>query len=276
MKFESFYLRFSLSMLCILTYSYKYLPHKIKACYFAFYWHFMVMMVLPFQCTFLLFMNDFHPSYLYWEIFCVVTTIIYIPNWFAASVNFFIAVVLATIAYYVMSPSPDLIKAVNGFDYAGYMVVLSFTTFASMAFIHANRATWLEKQQKQLTALAGSVAHELRNPLNAINAAQSQITLLSESVSQAKVLNEFKEKIINLSHIISESVIQANDIINLTLSDVTKNKIASNNFVDMDARSSIDEVIEKFGYNNLLEKERIRIRIYSANSFVFRANSWAF
>ncbi len=271
MKFESFYLRLFLSILCSVAYSYKYLPQKIRTHYFPIYWHFMVMMALPCHCTFLLLMNDFHPSYLYWEIFCVVTMIIYIPHWFAALTNLFVSLVLAVVAYYIMSPEPYLIGLIHGFDYAPYLLVFSFATFSSMIFSHANRTTWLEKQQKQLTALAGSVAHELRNPLGVINSAQTQINLVSRTV-KSENLDKFKDKIQNLAHIIAESVVQANDIINLTLSDVTGKKFSSDQIINIDAKTVINEIVEKFGYENSEQKNIIKIKIDSSNSFNFKAN----
>ncbi len=130
---------------------------------------------------------------------------------------------------------------------------------------------FIREKAESLRSLAGSVAHELRNPLGVINSAQTQINLVSRSV-KSENLDKFKDKIQNLSHIIAESVVQANDIINLTLSDVTGKKFSSDQIINIDAKTVINEIVEKFGYENSEQKNIIKIKIDSSNSFNFKAN----
>ncbi len=259
MQFENLYFRLFLAFLCVMSYSHEFLSDKIRTKYFPFYWHFMVMMELPFQCTFLMLMNNFHHSYLYWEIFCVITMIIYTPHWFAATANLLIATILAIVCYYIYAPEPNLLKILLGFDYIGYFLVFSFATFSSMAFIHTNRTTWLARQQKQhqrLTSIAGSIAHELRNPINAI-------MLSTETLSDNEENLSFKKQTRKITSL-------ANEIINMTLQQLSGKEVDKKDFECLSAKSIIIEALLIYGYKSEAEKLKV---VANFGQAIFQANT---
>jgi CheY-like chemotaxis protein len=125
--------------------------------------------------------------------------------------------------------------------------------------------------KETLQSLAGSIAHELRNPLNAINLAQNQI---QESLSNPNYdSKELKEKLTNLSLLTTESVVQANHIINIILNDLNQKPINPSEFSYLNPSYILPEIIKKFGYQNEQERKKINLILSSKgkNNFLFKA-----
>jgi len=125
--------------------------------------------------------------------------------------------------------------------------------------------------KETLQSLAGSIAHELRNPLNAISLAQNQI---QESLSNPNYDNkESKEKLTDLSLLTTESVAQANHIINIILNDLSQKPINPSEFSYLNPNQILPEIIEKFGYRNEHEKGKINLILSNKgkNNFLFKA-----
>ncbi len=120
---------------------------------------------------------------------------------------------------------------------------------------------------KSLKSLAGSIAHELRNPLNAVNLIGDQIKdTLSEDLNDLT-----KERLAALTAHIAESIVGANNIINIILSDLAEKPIAESDFELLKPNGIIPKIIENYGYKNLEEKKRIRLLIDQNADFIFNA-----
>ena len=128
----------------------------------------------------------------------------------------------------------------------------------------------LEKFETRITllGLSGSIAHEIRNPLNVINLAQNQI--------QSSLLNfgpdkkELKDRLTDLSSTIADSVVQANDIINIILSDLKEEAIDPSDFVCLSVNDSLPAIVKKFGYKEESEKQRVKLNLSPENNFTFK------
>ncbi len=267
LPYDSLTLRLFLVFICISTASYWYLPTKIKDTYFGFYWHLMIISSLNFNATFFLLKNNFNEIYLYWEIFVTFLLTIYVPNWFIFLVDFLIAVSSAILLYFLTTPVVDLTP---NFNVVGYSLILLFTAFSGVVFVYANRSAWLAKQDqqyKELISLAGSVVHEIRNPLNAISLTGSNLQDFSKDTTKSN-----ESRLTNMVDSIFYSVKQANDIINIALSDLQNKPINPHDFTYLKPSKILPEIISKYGYSS--EKERTKVQFIfgtETNEFVFRA-----
>ena len=145
--------------------------------------------------------------------------------------------------------------------------------FKSLAGSIAN-----EERAKIFKSLAGSIAHELRNPLNAINLVGSQINDLALDLDKQNgssyqvkynsespvmpglsIIPTAKSKLLNLTSHISDSIANANNIINIILGDLSEKKIDPEDFVYLEPDKILPDIVEKFGYRNDEEKAKVKL-----------------
>ena len=131
------------------------------------------------------------------------------------------------------------------------------------------KSKYLQDKAESLKTLAGSIAHELRNPLNSINLAQNQSQeLLLESSSQ-DVNQNIKQQLTDINSSISSSVTQANNTINIILADLGNKPIEPSDFSYLSTDKILPEIIKTFGYSNLEEKQKVKLDL--KDNFIFRA-----
>ncbi|NBV07309.1 MAG: response regulator [Proteobacteria bacterium] len=267
LPYESLFLRLIVATMCISTYFYKYLPKTPFISFFvSIHWHLMVMLSLNLSITYLLLKNNFNEIYLYWEIFAVFSSAIYIPNWLAFLVDLTLSIALAILLFVITTPVFDLSLK---FNVLGYSLTLGFTAFTAVIFVYANRSVWLAKQEshhKKISSLAGSIVHEIRNPLGSISLVGSSLKDLSKSF-----MDSDKDKLSSIVSSILESVKQANEIIDIALYDLQNKPIIPKDFSSLNPNKILSEILTKYGYKNAEEKAKTRLNITDDNNFFFRA-----
>jgi two-component system CAI-1 autoinducer sensor kinase/phosphatase CqsS len=129
--------------------------------------------------------------------------------------------------------------------------------------IAAHRAILLKEQQylldkaESLRALAGSIAHEIRNPLGNLQLIQSQISRLLQLASADK--NVDISKLADLTLIMTESLKQANQIIDIILSDLKEEPLNPADLIVLDGWQALSQAIQSYGYQNEFEKNKIHL-----------------
>lgn len=125
-----------------------------------------------------------------------------------------------------------------------------------------------EEKLKFTKSLAGSIAHELRNPLSTISLLGSQIKdVLSDGLNSSS-----QKKLEILTSQISTSISGANNIINIILSDMREKEVNSKDFALLKVNDIIPEIIENYGYKNKEELTRVSLSDNKLESdFIFKA-----
>ena len=243
--------------------------------YFPYYWHFSLIFVLPFLFTFLLLKNNFHELWLYWEIFMIFVLIAFVPNWLIFLFDLF-AGVLAGIAVFLLTSSvtgldPD-------FNIPMYMTVVFFTVVAGYLFSYSNRRgqVALEKNSA-LQALAGSIAHEMRNPLGQV---KLNLEIIEQQLPEYKRGNSTSaEKTLdNLFQVLDSlyqhvawcqvAVKRGSQIINMILDEVREKPIHESGFIYTSAALVTQRAIDEYGFESYAEREKI---VYNdSRNFMFR------
>ncbi|MBU6338670.1 MAG: hybrid sensor histidine kinase/response regulator [Rickettsiales bacterium] len=271
LPYESLTLRLTVAFLCSSVYFYKYLPETVKIKYFPFYWHVMVMAALTFSVTFLLLKNNFHEIYLYWEIFVTFLLALYVPNWLIFIIDLLISFSAAIVLYIITTPTSDIIDLSPQFNIAGYSFILFFTGFTSIIFIYANRSAWItakeNQQYKKVISIAGSIVHEIRNPLNSIRLAIANSTTILKSPNLDEKLR--LKEVLNCKNNINNAIKQANDIINIVLNDLGEKTINHSDFKYLQPREIVLDVISSYGYQEESEKQKVKLNLN--NYFIFKA-----
>ena len=265
---ENIYLRLFTTFLCVSIFSYYYLSPKVQRYFFPFYWHFMLIMALPFVITFNLLKNNFHEAWLYWDIFVMFLLALYVPNWLIYMIDAIIGFGGAFLFYWATSSLSDLKPQ---FDVLNYLLVFSFSGFAGLCFIYGNKSAWLERQQRQyneLTSLAGSIVHEMRNPLNTINLTGSNLKDLAKLVDESN-----GAKMLSLVNSIFDAVKQSNEIINVVLADLQNKPINPRDYAYLRSSKFLPDLVSKYGYNSESDRSRVRVDLTDGeySDFVFKA-----
>ena len=155
-------------------------------------------------------------------------------NRFIFLANLLISSICAVILFVAITSNINLDPQFNA---PGYSMVLLFAGVSGIIFVYYNRDVWLLKQalrykklgcaqEKRLTALAGSIAHEVRNPLNAISLSANQIRNFT---NEAKGKREM-DRMDCVIEILFSSIKRSNNIIDAILGQLKGQKIDDRNF----------------------------------------------
>lgn len=298
MPWDSIILKSSAGLICLSLATKNYWPKKLKPL-FPFYWHFMLIYNLSFLITLTSLNNHFIKTWFMWEVIMLYILIMFVPNWLIFLVDLVIGVVGALVVHSVFfgggSVFDPIVMPYNSgpLDILLYISTFMFAVVSGLIFSYSNaKGVASEERAKIFKSLAGSIAHELRNPLNAINLVGAQINDLatdldkqngssyqikynSEShvVPGVSIIPTAKSKLLNLTSHITDSIANANNIINIILGDLSEKKIDPEDFTYLEPEKILPEIVEKYGYRNDDEKAKVKL-LPSQNeedNFLFKA-----
>lgn len=232
------------------------------------WWFFSVLFNLPFFFTVSLIASSFHPIWLTGEATMIFVVIMFFSGILVPFLSIILGVICAMLfckyfGYGSLFLHPLLIEVIPIYlltIISAYIFsisnVLGFSVVQEAQFAIAKRS---------LKSLAGSIAHELRNPLNAINLIGAQI---KETLS-----NDFndsaREKLNLLTSQITKMISEANGIINIILSDLSEKSINPKEFSYLKPSIILPVIIENYGYKSQSEKNRVNFIGNKDNDFVF-------
>ena len=275
-KYDSVFFRFSSSASSLLIIFLLYLASKfvkIKPL-ITIFWYFWVMWILPITFTYIMLLNDISKLWLVAEMMMIFLVILFISNIFLIVLILFSGLFFGFL-FFDLYGAIQLETTFNEILRIGTLVplaLLSGTLFLSKA----KKGDFEKRKGNFLRLLDGSIAHELRNPLNSINVVAMQIESFSHEIKRSMIYKEdikfleksinnkeLIEKIINNSEIsknekrvlfkhvssITQSIKEANNIIDLVLSDMSEKSIDESEFIYLKPQEIVD-IIQKY-YQNL-------------------------
>ena len=126
---------------------------------------------------------------------------------------------------------------------------------------------------KSMQAFGGSVAHEMRNPLNAIDLLLMEAgEILKKQKSDIKT--EDIEKVSQLFSTIFNCTQRANNIIDIILSNIRNEKVDNLTSEVLSVNDLINQTIKEYGYNN--QEERKKVKLELDQDFTFKGEKAAF
>jgi len=264
-KFESFFLRFSATILSIPLLLFRFWPKSLKK-YFSYYWFFIVFYNLSFLFTVNFILNDFSVTWSCGMMASIFFSVMLLSNPVTLLLNITTGF-LAGICYVIF-----IHRTLVNFDenfFITYIPLFSFGIFIGYAFSYSNfQGVKSGERSRIFKSLAGSIAHELRNPLNVVSMGVSQLESALPEISDSKIKNEITQ----INQAMASSLKQANNTIDIILSDLAEKPINSSQFSLLSAQKVIPAIIASYGFKNLEDKQKVVINIDPVNDFYFKAN----
>lgn len=274
LPYENLALRLSATALCVVPLLTRINPKLSLGRFMPIYWHAMLIFVLPFIFTFYLLKNNFHELWLYWEIFMVFVLIIHTPHWLMFLIDLTVGIVGALVCFALTDSFDNLSPH---FDISLYSIVFSFSIVSGLIFQASNKKLLQDTEQAirlAMSALAGSIAHEMRNPLgqvkysldNVENALPNPSTKRIEHTLPAQNLDDLYRHL-SQGQLAIKRGLQA---ISMTLDEVKGKAPSRFRFSYLSAEKTVRKAVDEYGYET--EGERKKISVSVVHDFTFKGD----
>ena len=254
------------------------------------YWYLWILIALPVIFTFFLLMNDFSGIWLIAEIVMLFIVMLFITEFLIVIIIILFGIGISYFLFTALTGNYiELDRRIFEFFIPiplAFLCGLLFSYNTKKGESERQRTILLQEKNSSIKSLAGSIAHEIRNPLNTINLVGAQIDelLIKEEDMETKGKVSYEEHsrnrqdLLHLTSRISESIYSANNIINIILNDLKEKKVDPEDFVYINPITILSEIQDKYGYRT--EAERLKVTLDKSlqevidkkdNSYIFKA-----
>ncbi|NBX53020.1 MAG: response regulator [Proteobacteria bacterium] len=267
-QYESLILRLFCSALFIPWLFANKLPSKLIR-YFPAYFFFSLFVSIPFFFTYMLFANNFSDIWLMSYLVAIYLAILLIYHWWVIILMFSSCILINLFLYSFVRILPTHF---SGFEIKYIPVYI----FAIVSGILCHR-TELKSQFKikNMKSFGNGIAHEMRNPLNAINLVTSRIkSLISVSDNNIKKeldQDEIKEISKNLNTILG-CTSRASEVIDMILANI-KEKSNAEKLEFIQVADLISSSIREYGFDD--ESHRNHVSVNTNENFIIKVNKTA-
>ena len=258
-KFENIYLRLSGTIICLVLLSSYFWKGKIRKIIQP-YWIFSIIYNLPFIFTLSLIQNDYNSLWLIAEATMIFTVVLTFGSFIYALMILFIGGYFAILASLTIFPTSSIFDT-SLYQYLPLILYILSTAaifgYSSVMGISVSKDVENRKSLNIVKALAGSIAHELRNPLNSIILLTSNLKTSVKELIKTNPKKTYQE-IEDHQSLVKQTIILANEIIDMTLLELSGKKLNKDDFLIIDAKKSIIEAMAIYGFRNIAEKQKVK------------------
>jgi two-component system CAI-1 autoinducer sensor kinase/phosphatase CqsS len=274
LPYESFPLRLTATALCVFPLLTKMIPRLSIGRFMPIYWHAMLIFVLPFIFTVYLLKSNFHELWLYWEIFMVFILIIHTPHWFMFLFDL-TAGIFGALVFFALTDS--FANLTPHFSVPLYGIVFLFSIVAGLIFQASNKKLLQDTEQAirlAMSALAGSIAHEMRNPLGQVKYSLDHIDNALPNPSMQQTSHPLPAK--NLDDLYQHlsqgqlAIRRGLQVIAMTLDEVKGKAPNPARFSYLSAEQTVRKAVDEYGYET--EGERRKISVAVMRDFTFKGD----
>ncbi|MCG8343991.1 MAG: response regulator, partial [Chlorobiales bacterium] len=183
----------------------------------------------------------------------------YVPNWLTFLFDLLVGVFAAILFFVVTSPGVQLNP---DFNIPLYSIVIFFTVVAGYVFSYSNKRGQIALgKNTAMQALAGSIAHEMRNPLG-------QVRYNLEAIEQnlpgyrpgrpSAPINDYTLDSL-YAHVAQSKVAvkRGSQVITMILDEVREKPIDKSSFIYSSAAVMTQKAIDEYGFDSREEREKI-------------------
>lgn len=285
--YESLEFRSLSALVCVPLIFHERLPASLNK-WKPIYWYFSVTLTLPAIFSFLLLMNDFSRVYMTCEIMLIFLLVTFLPSVTSVIASLLIGSLIGYVSYLYAAPAEQALTNIRTlFEFSPLLIFALFTgsifsgSFKENLQIRQMRIA-AQEQEKSLKALAGSIAHEMRNPLGQIRFSLHGIrNLLPRPVAHADAhaapptlsvpdLNTLYTHVAQGETCIDRGL----QIIAMTLDEVSGKPIDRASFEYLQASMSTQKAVEEYSFDTPGERAKVMVKV--RNDFTIKVNETAY
>ncbi|TMS57340.1 response regulator [Imbroritus primus] len=266
--YDNPWLRLSAAALCIpLIYQDKWTGPARR--FLLPYWYFCLVYVLPFVCTYLTVRNDFSMMWMMTEVMMIfiMAICINIPSLLLGCVG--IGMFLGAMAAIITAPAPVTLDA----SHKAGIALLPVIMLCSMVFSYAINKIH-EQRNRSLRALAGSIAHEMRNPLAQVKYSLDSIGhMLPAPSAEDRSRTIESPQMTHLYRHLSQGQVAIErglQVIAMTLDEVKAKPIDASRFTYLHAGKTVRKAVDEYSFET--EEERRKVTIDIRREFLFKGD----
>ncbi len=268
--YDNLFLRLSAAAICIPLIFQARWPKELNR-FLLIYWHCCLIYVLPFVCTFLAIRNSFSTMWMMTEVMMLFIMALCIDNPFLLMGCIGVGVFSGALAAVLTSPMPIVLSTANQSDLA----LLPVVVLCSMAFSHAiSKGRIFVEKNRALQALAGSIAHEMRNPLSQLKHVLDRVEEALPATTEPNRAQAFSHEGAALlyRHVAHGqlSIERGLRIIAMTLDEVSAKPIRSDYLTYLSAAATTRKALDEYGFAD--KKERGKVRLVVLEDFTFKVD----
>ncbi len=262
---ESALLRFIGSFACLLLLLRRFWPASIKR-FLPWYYFGTVVYTLPFFFTYYLLAGHYSMLWSMAELGMVFFLIAIFPSYIALTVNLAIGIGLAIVSIAFVDPAA--LQVDSHLLLFVYLPVFAFGICAGVTFSHSNmKGITAQAKSEALRALAGTIAHEMRNPLSQLRYVLDRI---DDGLAGMEAPAQTSGAMASLSQHLTHGQIAIDRglrIIAMTLDEVSAKPLRTNQVSYLSAAATTRKALDEYGFNDA--KERGRVALVVIEDFIF-------
>jgi signal transduction histidine kinase len=248
--YESTELRFFCSVLSIPIIFRHHWPQRTKQ-FFPNYWFVFLMFQLPITFSYLTFKNDFSSVWLICATLMVIVLPVFYPNIKLFMGNLLVGVGIAYGLYFFTEGQHLVLQQ----KHLTYLLPLPIGVILIMVFSYTIKQEKIKQEQikqknKIFKSLAGSIAHEMRNPLSQIHGA---IHLLkNHNKSNNDEFHTYYEEVIDVIN-------NSHQIIDITMDAINEKPIDKQNFQLVSALDICHKAVSNYAFKDSEHRNKVSV-----------------
>ncbi|RZI70012.1 MAG: HAMP domain-containing histidine kinase [Variovorax sp.] len=232
-----------------------------------------VMYALPFYATYQLIGSNYAVLRSMLMVSMVFFVIVMFPYYLLALANIAIGIALGVLAAWLTIP--DFASFNHAIVKSVHLQAMIYSVAAGLLFTRSNLKAMLARQRADtLQALAGSIAHELRNPLGQL---RHRLRSIGRSLPRPSVADQAATlSVRELDSIYSElaqgrlAIDRGMQMISLTLDEIQGKSLSTSDLRLLSAGTVTRKAVEEFNYESEGDRARVELRI--EKDFVFKGD----
>jgi two-component system CAI-1 autoinducer sensor kinase/phosphatase CqsS len=206
--------------------------------------------------------------------FIVLSFLVLVTDWRNTIVMLAVGTGLAAAAYWAMTPSPRI-----PMDFVAQLPAYVVIVIGGSLFKFSTEQIDAERKVRG-QALAGSIAHEMRNPLSQIkhNLEQMQQSL-PKPTTMTQVQALAVQEVDALYRHVAESELAVKrglQVIAMTLDEVSERPMDTATFSHISAAEAVEKAVREYGYETVAEREKVRMALVEDFTFLGDETAYLF
>lgn len=238
--YESLWLRLSCGLVSMPLILINYWPEKLKK-FIPLYWNMFLMHVLTITCTYLTLKNDFSTMWMMTQVMALFTLSILIDEILVLFGNIIVGALIAILAFYAQGQNESINITYNTLDTASLALIPVILACSLLFNYTKKKGIAAQEKAKVLKSLAGSIAHEMRNPLSQIHGSLHFI-LRQVSALDKQLLSFLKD-----ANKIAKSGLQ---VIDITMDAINEKPIDKKTFSIISAKEIVSNTLNEYAYTD--------------------------